>query len=339
MTLHDDDQLEAQLRDAFARRAATTTIDEPPGVGVRTLRPSAGARPDRRRILAAAAAVVALVGGLLTATRLATNRTDRTEATVPGGPQAVRPECGGNLPFELSAHDLGYEGPFPGPAPGVTRPPNDVNAPDDLRVHWTRADGSLDVSWPSYPPIDPTTPWESDLVSISDVVRDDGNGEVSFSSTRLGTGACAGLGITVTTGDRDATAIVIDQLELAIAGPGGPLAISTGELVTSSEAAQALPTDVVPCSPPTQEHPSGTMPIEISSQLTDYSTPDDALLAYVATDPGTYGPWWTRLELPDGSMGYAYRDPIGDDHLLLAIVHVVDGGTGWRVESGTKSGC
>ena len=328
MTPHDDsDLLEERLRHALAARAATTRIPEPPGVDLTTRRdavPSTDA--SWWRPVAVAAAVVVVVGGLLVAAGRVVDTGDRTDATIPGAPDAGL-ECGTELPFAFPA-PVGFDGPTTRPDP----------TSDDLLLRWQGAGETVDVAWPSFPPLDPTNPYTSDRTWVSeDEPASFGDRSVrtaTFTTPILGTGACVALDVTVSTPDARATDDLLDRIELGLAGPDGPLAGPSAGIVAGSRVAPALP-DVQPCTDVEPGEPT-VVDGEPSRVVAPSPTPLDALRSFVATAPRVATHGWEEVTLPDGSLAYTWGD---DPARPTIVVHLVQGTEGWAVESWRASSC
>jgi hypothetical protein len=374
--------LEQRLRAAFASRAAATTIHEPRCDAITAARidlpvsdgrraswwAAAGSRAantrivyltrprrsgGRRRRVVAAAAIVVIVGGVLAGTHLAANPKGRVQTGAPPSDSSVgttgpatgdHAQCGSELPFTFPA-PAGYEGPLPGPSEAATsqsEPP-----PDGLMLHWQAADGTIDVRWPSYPPLDPQTPPESpdpetpdeSIVTVFEQdPRPTGDGrttqQATFVSGAIGSGPCSAVDVTVASDDATAAGRLQDQIEIALVGPGGVLAGPAPALVTGSRTADTLP-DVAPCRTQEPETPatvSGT-----PRDLGTYPTPRDALTFFLATEPRLSQRDYEEITLPDGSLGYAYRAEPNRD--VVTVIHIVRSGEGWAVGSWQASSC
>jgi hypothetical protein len=307
-----------------------------------------GGRSWRRGVVAAAAAVVVL-GGVLAAVGLVSND-DRTETGAqpqPGPP--VEAPCGTELPFPFPAPP-GYEGPFPGPSESENiieetqrTLPSDA-ARDTVQTHWRSAEGTIDVRWPSYPPMDPTTLWGLEATRLSETSWPGHQGRASWlrvATTAIGAGQCEEIEIVATSDDPAVVESTIDQIALALAGPGGILpSPATGALVSESIEADALPE--VDC------EPVGTTVDDMGT----YPTPTEALAAFLVTEPQLPQWYYQEVALPDGSLGYVFynldisragdptidprRPPTTDD--VIAVVHVVPRGDGWSAGSWQSCG-
>jgi hypothetical protein len=315
-------------------------------------------------VAAAAAVVVAVMAGLGTAGDLPTGG-DQTvtgsegagsSGSTPGAPETATPPappeeapCGTELPFELPA-PASYEGPFPGPSDRV-----DVEAemsPDTVQLHWRSAEGTIDVRWPSFPPLDPTTPYTAEPTSVSESYdRADGGRvrEARVATTALGAGQCVEMGVIVTSDDPQVVERTLDQIEIGLVGPGGVLpSPAAGPLVAGTLQAAALP-EVVAC-PETNQHSGG--PVDDAGT---HPTPREALAFFLVTEPVLSQWGYEEISLPDGSRGYAldletfatgpYRpDEISDatdqpTTVAATVVHVVPQGDGWTVTSWRARAC
>lgn len=307
------------------------------------VRPSANQgrpRRSRRRVLALAAAVVAVVGGLFAATRIGP---DPGEGTATEAPPATSVGCGTELPFTFPA-PAGYEGPLPGPSEGAPAWPD--LSPDTLLVHWQSADAAIDVRWPSFPPLDPTTPVPEGVTDISEHPLEPqpttGGRWVAgavFYSLVIGPGECSGFDLTVTSSSAVGSEAALDQVEMALAGPGGPLAPEPSSLVTDTTSTDALPS--VPESDNCEEpNVSGTV-----DGAATYATAREALAFYLAAEPILPNGDYQEIALPDGSFGYAMRprnadgSPAPAGHDPTVVLHVVARDGGWAVASYEHTSC
>lgn len=300
-----------------------------------------------RRGTVAAAAAVAVLGGVLAAVGLPSDDERTTTGSQGAQPQPAAPQeapCGTELPFTFPAPP-GFEGPRPGPSEAITQNPDRAITPeaaqDVLQVHWRSAQGAvIDVRWPAYPPMDPTTPWDREATSLSEDHAPWDEGRVRgmrVASTAIGAGQCQEIGIVITSGDPAVVESTANQVQLALAGPGGILpSPATGPLVSESTAADALPG---PTSCATTGRPVGDM--------STYPTPTDALAAFLVTEPALMQWYYKEIALPDGSFGYVNygldvsragdptvdpaRPPTTDE--VNAVVHIVPRGDGWSAES------
>jgi hypothetical protein len=282
---------------------------------------SGGRRRNHRRLVAAVAAAAVLAGGLLAVRH---GVPDRAESTV-AGPSESGP-CGAELPFAFPV-PAGFEGPFAGPS----RPGRDASGHEDapLQLHWRNGETAIDVRWPASVRRDPTTPIPE---GRTDVLRHPADQE-SFYSRVLGAGACEGIEVEVTSADGDPDAAVVDQIEMALLGPGGPLEQDV-PLVVGSTPADELPpiTESSHCPPP------GTLGGQVDDAAT-YPTARDALGFYVAAQDFLPLDGYRELILPDGSYGYAFEDPTLSDGGTYVTVHVVPDNNGYRVAAWASSSC
>jgi hypothetical protein len=300
---------------------------------------------SRRRLLAVAAGV-AVAGGLVAMARLAAGPVDETTTeTRPGaapGAGTTRPaaeggpQCGPELPFTFPA-PTGFEGPLPGASGAVPDSPGAV--PDPLTLHWRSAEATIDVRWPSSDRFDSLPP-----AGQLDFVEDPPHAaelriaqRATFRTLALGDGDCSGLDVTVTAGDTVAAAAILDQVEMALAGPGGRLAPAEPAvpLVTASATAETLP-PVSSCTNPESGESLDNVSGAVEGTGT-YPTPQEALGFYVSTVPWYPRQGYQEITLPDGSVGYAHR-PAPDADVVL-VVHVVHESDGWSVAAVDASSC
>lgn len=293
-----------------------------------------GRRRARHRLIATAAAVTVIAGGLVAVSRWAS---DGDDSTVAGpSPAEEPPPCGTELPFTFPV-PAGFEGPLPGPSGEASDP---YGPTDSLKLHWRSVEGdaTIDVRWPSSLPMDPTTPVPG---GVTDRMRypseETGDGDLleSFYSQAIGTGECSGLDVNVTSADAGANETILDQIGLALVGPGGPLA-SERPLVTGSTTADTLPTvEESSTCPGTEGGPVEGAPT--------YPTPREALGFYVATDTRFPADGYQEVGLPDGSFAYTYDAhaalQVPDSSYISNVAHVVPSGEGWRVASWESTRC
>jgi hypothetical protein len=218
---------------------------------------------------------------------------------------------GTELPFDFPA-PAGYEGPVAGPSGRITVP-SDVS-PYTFQAHWRSADAAIDVRWPSTPPLDPTTPHEAENTLISEFSESSWHepaqeGDVirgaTFDSLALGVVRCVGLDVVVTSRNGAIAEQALDDIEIALAGPGGPLEGRNPEpLVTGPTTADTLP-EVAPCraddglegapvgaatevATPTGGSDQETVAVTVEGGPT-YPTPSDALALFLVTEPDSRG--------------------------------------------------
>lgn len=284
-----------------------------------------GHRRHRRRLVATAAAVIVIAGGLLTVNRWASDGDDSTETGQP--PAEEPPPCDTELPFTFPV-PAGFDGPFPGPSGEASDP---YGPTDALKLHWRSGQVTIDVRWPTSLPMDPTTPTpggETHRMRYPAEFTGDGSLLETFYSQALGTGDCTGLDVNVASPDPGANETVLAQIDMALVGPGGPLAPQS-PLVTGSTTADTLPSLADwDCEGP--DNRGG--PVEGGAT---HPTPHDALGFFVATDHVLSQHGYQEIVLPDGSYGYAHH--FGPD--VTTVVHVVPSDAGWRVASWATKPC
>jgi hypothetical protein len=317
--------------------------DEMPIVDLRLRHPggesrSGGRRRNHRRLAAAVAAAAVLAGGLLAVRHVVP---DRTESTV-AGPSETGP-CGTELPFAFPV-PAGFEGPVAGPSKPRRHHSGQEDAP--LQLHWRNGETTIDVRWPASVRRDPTTPIPEGRTDVLRHPADppvEGSSQESFYSRVLGAGACDGIEVEVTSadphadGDLDADgdpdAAVVDQIEMALLGPGGPLEQDVPLVVDSTPADELPPITESPhCPPP------GTLGGQVDAAAT-YPTARDALGFYVAAHDFLPLDGYRELTLPDGSYGYAFEDPTLSDGGTYVTVLVVPDNNGYRVAAWASSTC
>lgn len=325
-TARHHSQLVAVIQTAKAVAAPSVEVDVEadeaedvdPGV-VRLARASADEERRRpRRLLATAAAVAAIAGGLVAAGRLAPDSRDDTVAGESPTP------CGNELPLSFPVPS-GFEGPFPGPSGEVTDPPD---PPDAFQQHWRRGEVTIDVRWPSTMGTDHTTPppagvTERELDDTEPAHAAGGRHSLreAFRTEALGTGVCSGLEVALTSADVDASEDVLDHIEVALLGPGGPL-VTGRPLVIGSTTGDAVPAIEEPSSCP------GTVGGFPNDGAPTHPTARDALGSYVASNPLTPLDGYVEIALPDGSFAYTYDS---QPDFTAGVVHVMPSVEGWRV--------
>jgi hypothetical protein len=311
--------------------------DAAPVAPLTTPRVDHGRTRSRRRVVALAAAAVAVLGGLLVVSNARSSSGDQTSTAT----QAPAPAgCGTELPFTFPA-PAGFEGPLPGPSEHAP-PPADLS-PDTLLVHWQSPDATIDVRWPSSMPLDPASPVPEGMTTLfEDPVAPLTSGDrwaahAEIDNLALGSGGCSGLDVTVTTGDADGSRVALDQVEMALAGPGGPLEPERPQLVTDTISAHALPEvadDEDLCVDETgYKHPNIKETIE---GVATYATPREAVAFHIASKP-VQRLSYQEIVVSDGSYGYAYHsDPeIG----ITGLYHVVPRDGGWAVATYEHTSC
>jgi len=294
-------------------------------------------RRSRRRVVALAAATVALAGGLVAVTRMAGSPGD---GTTTGDQPTASVGCGTELPFTIPAV-AGFEGPFPGLSEGAPTPPE--LSPDTLLLHWESADATIDLRWPSYPPLDPETGLTEGTASHSDhppeplpeTGRWASRGEIY--TRELGAVECSGLDLTAISGDAAGSRSALDQIQMALLGPSGPLVPEWPRLVTDTTSADTLPRVVDGedrCVDDRGSHPNVRGTVEGTAT---HPTSREALGFYLATEPVLGLGDYQEIALPDGSFGYALHAGLNGE--ITVVLHVVQSGGGWKVASFEHTAC
>ena len=323
-----DTALRAAARDVHAAVAAVPLTSPPV-----TRRP----RPLLAAVAVAAAVAVVLVGlnaSLGGSPRTAPPPAATTPAPAPTVTTAVRPTvspaqapvCGEDLPVRIYP-PKGWKGPQPGPAAQSTSVPE----PGQRVVHWTGADGSFEVRWPSsvtgavaYDPNESMT------------VRGDGDGATldlpvrgDLPCTRLAAqwfgGVPKGFGSSVGAGLSD-----VDRALFAIVTAPKDL-----RLVRTTTNASAAPTTVRPCDGGNVPDRGGT--VTTAAQ----PSPEQALQAFLdgGSDAvrGMNRSGWTKFVLPQG--GAAFGVPLEGGPGWVQLVYLTRSSDGWSVTRWRTSGC
>jgi hypothetical protein len=210
---------------------------------------------------------------------------------------------------------------------------------DPLWMHWRGAEAIIDVRWPSFERVEPDTPaGPANVTEDEPPPAEEGRStqRAVFRTASLGEGDCSGLDVTVTAGDAAVAAAVLDQVEMALVGPGGPLA-PTEPLLSGTTTAEALP-EVTPCRDPETDETLDNVGGPVRDTET-YATPQEALGFYVATVPWYPRTDYEEIRLPDGSVGYTHRPRHNQDAGVVLAVHVVRQSDGWTVAAVEASSC
>jgi hypothetical protein len=286
-------------------------------------------------VVAAIAAASVVVAGVGAALVLADEPADVSAGDPASSTTSTEPPiydaCGTELPFELPLPDG-----FTGPEPGLVVPPAyDPPADGSYAAHWSRGGTDVDVRWPSSPPLDPTTPHESDTPSVwlscGPVPLEDGRltANLNYSTSRLGELSCASMDVTVVAPDAATLDATIVEVRTALEAASGPFGVADEVLVVESLAMDELP-EGIGCSPPAGEDGSGVQggPVDLPT----YATAREALRAFLVTQPTLQTHQWTEVTLPDGTMGYLTDVALPEEEPTWATrIHVVPDGDGWTI--------
>jgi hypothetical protein len=320
-----------------------------------------GRRPWRGAVVAAAAAIVVLLGAV-GITRVGDGRARQDVATsekgnaTPAGQPAATSACGDQLPVDIVV-PAGYDGPRPGPGGDVAAAPH----PDQHVVHWASAAGAIEVRWPADPEraaaFDGTS-WDSGRagqpvtsVTFTGKASATPTGRhakdlVALRQTDSST-ACSTVQVVVSDAEVSRVDDTIDAVYLHLFDRDlPPLVVGTGE-------ADAAP-PVIRC-----QAPAGVRtPANQGGPVTDsgvHATPTDALEAFLEGPqvPSAHfdGPSGRQLRQPtiarrgydefrldDGTIAYGKRFD-GDLGSFVVVIRIGRAGDGWSVTSWEGSGC
>jgi hypothetical protein len=259
--------------------------------------------------------------------RPSTRRLGRSETG-----RSAAPACGSELPRPL-AIPQGHNGPH---ARGISDAPTPPSA-TQLVQSWTATTGDIEVRWPadpplaaSFPPQDPPAPSPAAVGAVTPNSLEQAPSGRFFNyivfSLRDQQPDCQTLQVSVFDTDGATVVAAINEMRQT------PFASSL-PLIAGSRTVDAAPGVVACRTPPGVSSPNRGGPITGAGS---HPTPAAALQGFVESDPTLPRNSYQELQLPDGSIAYAWQNPAGD---WVIVIHVTPTSGTWTVDNWNASGC
>jgi hypothetical protein len=328
----------ADFDDDLRSVARMLVADAPPPPPLSAVE-AVGSGPVWRRpaaVLAVAAASAAVIAGAVWVTRDSPRQAEvRTAAG--GRTPEVQDACTGPLPFAVEVPGAGDA--VEGPAPGAAEP-----AAGQVVRHWLRPEGPVEVRWPAAP-----QRVYGEGAATGPVAGESIRPDATVIDVAPSTGSTADA--VIRRADAAQVAEGCEVLQLSVTTSAGTWVSGLRRPTNGSQAVYepvdlqprivdrrdvgVAPRQAVPCR---GSDANGTPPNRAGGAQPELrgAEPADALLAFLAANPGSPQSGYVEMRAPDGSITYG-ADPSGGGWTTL--VHVRSGSGGWHVAATHMSGC